>query len=369
MINTQLEKATDKIADYGGKVAFNTAKNIGKGTARGIRHATRHTTLGIVNRLSNHIDGNGNKTFRVFGTGKFTGKLNKAVGGMIFTRVENNKGKYLKREFTSVTRRKHVMASDSFSTIKEEYTRSGQLIKQKVKFNHAFMNKYLLNGKGNIDPAALKKLLDSPLAQNPAYRQAILTQVGIEVAAKRGDRMGKYFKSRTVTMVGGDPNHLLITQVDYKGKTTTLEMVLNSTTGQVCTKYHEAVRTRKFIFFKTSNTRHKVHINNGATDQIITGKEDKYGNITNEVTKFKYGKHIQKGHTLVTASSDKKQVIDKSGALASDINQSEFFFGLDDLQCNFGGSNSDFCRINVFQQGRIRETNKMQTAGILARFI
>jgi hypothetical protein len=366
MINTQLEKATDKIADYGGKVAFNTAKNIGKGTARGIRHTTRHTTLGIVNKFSKHIDGNGNKTFSILGTGK----LNKAVGGMMFTRVENTKGKYLKREFTSVTRRKHAMASDSFATIKEEYTKSGQLVKQDVKFNHEFMNKYLLDGKGNIDPEALKKLLDSPLAQDPDYKKAILAQVAIEVAAKRGNRMGKYFKSRTVTVDSNNPNHLTITQVDYNGKTTTLEMVLNSTTGQVCTKYHEAVRTRRFIFFKTSNTRHTVHINNGATDQIITGKEDKHGKITNEVTKFKYGKHIQKGHDLVTASSDKKQVIDKNGALASNINQSEFFFGLDKLANHVGGGTvSDFCRTNVFQQGRIRRTNSMRTTGVLAAFI
>lgn len=153
-INDALEKAADYGAEVAGKAAVGGARTV----ARGTRATARKTATFAASHLGT-TDADGNKTLAIPG-GRF-------FGNMKFTTVQNADGTtYLKREFTSITGRKHVMISDKYCTIKQEYDRSGKLIKNDVKFKHNFMKDHLIDKDGKFNVGAIQTVLNSNIMRD-----------------------------------------------------------------------------------------------------------------------------------------------------------------------------------------------------------
>ena len=108
----------------------------------------------------------------------------------------------------------------------------------------------------------------------------------------------------------------------------------------------------------------EVFFTNGDMEFTTNGSMGKDGVINSEVSKFKYGAHIQKGHDSILEKSSDNQVIDETGAIAGDVSENKLFFGIDNMfgQSSLNGtSNKDYLKDNIFAEGRRRKTNRVRT--------
>ena len=220
-VKNTIDSKVRKAADWGVGVAGNAAKTTARVTKRRAQAGIRQATMFGVNRLG-RTNTSGGKTLKILGY-KFATEKN-ADGSQM-----------LRREFKSFTGRTHIMVSDKYSTTKIERTKSGKIIKSETKFKHNFIREHLLDKKtGNVNLDAIKTLLNSPKGKDPEYRKMIMQQLAIDMyKARTGKDVGKYFTSRNVQFDPDNPYKLRIEQVDNTGKTFSLDMDINATTGQV----------------------------------------------------------------------------------------------------------------------------------------
>ncbi|MBP3515512.1 MAG: hypothetical protein J6K65_04820, partial [Alphaproteobacteria bacterium] len=351
-ITSKMEEKAGELAQYTVDTGIEAAKTGGRVSKRRVKAGIRRILTGAANTFGED-DGTGNKAF--------------SVAGVKFTDEKNAEGEsVLKREYTSITRRQHIMMSDKYATIKQEYTASGQLIKDEVTFKHNFVNKYLYNQDGTLNMGALQTLLDSPIGKNPAYRQSIIAQLAVKSLKDQGKDIGTYFKSRQVTFDPDHPEKIFIEQIDYSGKVTKISMNIDMQTGQTAVSY----ATKRD---KTGD--YEVYFKNGAVEFNIAGKQDSNGRIVSEKTKFKYSDAAQAGHDSILDKFDGNQVVEGDGSIAANLQQyingdpsrpNPFYLlhGMDDVLgvTNIGGmSVSDFMVQEIFAKGRRMQTNKFKT--------
>lgn len=314
-LTDQLDKQAEKVGDKAMDIAKDATVTTGRVGARRIRAAGRQTMMAAV------------KTF-----GKIrNNNVSIKIPGMTYTVVKNADGStYLKREITNpLNGRKHVMVSDKYATIYQEYDRNGNLIKDKVEFKYNFANKYLINKDGSLNIEAYKILLDSNLAKDPEFKKAIMAKVATEVAKARGLDIGEHFRSRTVTIDPDNPNKVIIVQIDQTGKKTRLSMDVNMITGQAAIQFDLSRGSNRFE--RSGKNEKLVSVfDNGMTRIERTGSRDpSSGTVINEKTKTSYYAAVQAGHASIKDNNEAAQVIDRYGNLASDINYDDFCFGMD----------------------------------------
>ena len=360
-VNAAMEKNAGKVADFAGGMAVQGASATARGAVSFGRNYMRHKLMKMTDEHG-HMSG-GNKTFTV--GGRYMPKW--LTRGLEFKVEDDGHGnQVLRREFTSITGRKHVMVSDEYSTIKQEYTKSGNQIKNKVTFKSGFIRKHLMNAKGEVNVGALHAVLNSPLGQNPAYRQAIMEQLSMEVLKSKGKNVGTYYKSRTVTFNAADPTKISIEQVDHSGRTTKFSLDVNDKTGQAAVSY--ATTTGK------SKKDYEIYFNNGMVEMETKGKRDG-GTILYETTKFNYSATAQKGHDSILEADDSNQVVDKTGAIASNLqktvgtppkdNPNYLLHGMDSIAgvTSIGSQTmDDFVLHDILKRGRVNGTNKFNTS-------
>lgn len=340
-VRKSVENTANKVAGKSADIAKTAATTVGRVTQRRAKAAVRQTIQHSVNTFGT-ANGAGGKTVKMF--------------GVTFSTEKNADGsQVLRREWVNpVNGRKHVMIADKYSTIRQEYTANGKLIRNEVQFKHNFAKKYLVDKTtGNINTGAVKALLDSPAAQNPEYRKAIMEQIAINVSkARGGPDMGKYFKSRDVMFDPRDPNKILFVQKDYEGKTTTMQMEIDPSTGQTAIAYE-----------KNDRKGHVMVVDNGLV---------KVTNI-NGVMTTKYSAYAMQEHDDILATTDGNQVVERNGSIAADLNpanagmsgyKGNLMMGMNNILGvqNIGGiAAEDYMRNNIFAEGRRRKTNKFKT--------
>lgn len=323
-LTDQMDKQAAKVGDKAAAIAGDAAMTAGRVTARRMRAGIRQGAMLMTNTFGKD-DGSGNKRLTI-------------PGVMSFTTMKNADGStYLKREFTNpLNGRKHVMVSDKYSTIRQEYDRNGNLIKSDVSFKHSFAKNYLLNKDGTLNVEAYKVLLDSNLARDPEFKKAIMAQVATTVLKAKGKDIGKYYESRNVTIDPNNPNRIIVEQIDNTGKKTNFSMDVDMTTGQVAVGYTRSRGDNRFE--KSSHSHSEVFerfFDNGAVTITSTGYRDpNTGTIVNEETKFNYSAAVQAGHDSILGHDEGAQVVDKFGNLSSSLDLSDprqnILFGIDE---------------------------------------
>ena len=237
-VRNTIDEKTRKAADWGVGVAGNAAQTAGRVTKRRVQAGVRRGIMAGVN---------------TFGSANASGGKTISFAGMKFQTQRNADGsQVLRREFTSITGRRHVMISDKYSTIKKEYARgSGREIKSEVKFKHGFMQNHLIDdATGKINVGAVQTLLNSPLAQDPEYKKALMSQLAVEIIKKKtGKDIGAYYYSRNIQFDPNDPFNLHIEQKDNTGKTTSFGMKIDPATGQVAVQFHRERDRNRFEKF------------------------------------------------------------------------------------------------------------------------
>lgn len=232
-VKNTVDAKTRKAADWGVGVAGNAAKAAGRVTARRAKAGVRRGMMFGVNRFGAR-NASGGKTIKMLG---YTFATEKGADG----------SQVLRREFTSITGRRHVMISDKYSTIKQEYTKSGKQVKNETTFKHGFALDHLLDEQtGKINIGAVQTLLNSPLGQKPEYRKAIMSQLAVQVAKARGDEVGTYYRSRNIKFDPNNPYNITIEQVDNTGKITSLSMKIDEATGQTAIDYFQDRSPNRF---------------------------------------------------------------------------------------------------------------------------
>lgn len=344
-IRNTIDAKTRKAADWGVGVAGEAVKTTARVTDRRIRAGIRQGAmmgLGLANAGGR-------------------------VMGLKFSAPTTPRGKYLERSFTSITGRKHQMVSDKYTTIKDEYDKTtGKRIGRKVEFKHGFATNYLLDKEtGRINQGALQTLLDSPLAQNPEYRQAIMEHVAIEMyKMKTGQDVGKYFRSRD-TIYDPTTNSLRMEQVDYKGKTTTIEFSMDATTGQVATSWLVQDK-HNFNMGCDNGLLHFVKSGKKTAGDIRNGAK-----ILSSQTVQKYSDFAQKGHDSFTSKFDDNQIVDRQGNIAQDVDilyagnkdyKGDLFAGMRNGICGIdqidGKSVKDYVHQDILVRNRRARANK-----------
>ena len=255
-INKGMEKMADHAVQTAGHVAV-AGVHVAERKAR----ATARQSMKLAVNTFGTTDASGNKTLKIPG-----GRL---MGNMQFTTVKNPDGTtYLKREFRSITGRRHVMISDKYSTIKQEYEDkrdaagniiSSKLIKSEVKFKHNFLKKHLIDKDGKFNVGAVDTLMRSNIAQDPAYKEAIMAQLAVEAMKKKGLKVGTYFSSRTVHYNPANPGKIFVEQVDHNGKKTLFDLNINMTTGQYLAAYDQDIKRTHPLHEWERKQRIKAH--------------------------------------------------------------------------------------------------------------
>ena len=180
----------------------------------------------------------------------FSGKYNtRTVGGKQYLEKE-------KKYANGIVKERKLY--DDYSIITIKYDRSGNEIGRHVEFRDSFAKGSLLDAKGRIDQDALKALMDSPLAQDPAYKQAIMEQIAINALEAKGKKVGKFYSKRTVTFNASNPNEILIDQVDHNGRVTKVSMKIDPTTGQVALAHGTKRVDNKLLRRQGVSTKHET---------------------------------------------------------------------------------------------------------------
>lgn len=219
-VTDQVNKAGEKVANKSRDVAIAGGVWAANSTGRLARNTARVGMGKAVNRFGS-TDPSGKKSLHLFGM-EYSTNVDPTTGKTVLSRSWKN---YLNGRI-------HTTTYDRYTTLKQEYDKNGILIKSEAKFKHEFMNKYLFDENGDINVGALNAIMDSPLAQNPKYREAIMSQIAVNALKKKGFKINKYFNSRKVTFDPTNPNKIIIEQVDYRGKTSTYSIDIDSSTGR-----------------------------------------------------------------------------------------------------------------------------------------
>ena len=257
-IRNTIDEKTRKAADWGVGAAGNAAKSAGRVVDRRVRAGIRQGVMAGV---------------RAFGTDNGAGVKTLSFAGIKFQTQRNADGSHvLRREFRSITGRRHVMISDKYSTIKKEYANvSGREVKSEVKFKHGFIKNHLIDdATGKINVGAVQTLLNSPLGQDPEYRKALMAQLAVEVIKKKtGKDIGAYYYDRHVQFDPNDPYNLHIEQKDNTGKTTSFGMKIDPTTGQVAVQFYRERDKNRIEKLGRVRKRAGRMINIAATSAIV----------------------------------------------------------------------------------------------------
>ena len=238
-----VERVSKKVGNYTAQVVGKSAAGFGNSTARRFRSINRHLALGLAQRFGKNR--NNNKEFSVAGV-KFISETDAATGKSI-----------LRREFTSITGRRHVTISDKVCTIKEEYDRKGNLIKRTVRFKYGSLRKLLVDKDGKVDLETLNFVFGSRIGRN--YRQAIMEQVAVDALKAKGKNIGTYYNSRHVIYDPATPTKITIEQIDHSGKVTRFGLNVNPVTGQTATSYVQDVTKTDPIHRTERKTRVWMH--------------------------------------------------------------------------------------------------------------
>lgn len=226
-VTNPVENYTRKAADYTAQAAGNAALSIANSTGRRFNALNRHGAI-LMAKTFGSTDADGNKTVN--------------FAGMRFTAEQNPQGKsVLRREYKTFNGRRHVMLSDKYSTIYQVYDSNGNLISSRAEFKHNFAKKYLFNENGEVNVGALQTLLDSPLGQDPAHRQAIMEQIAVNAAKNKGYKIGTYYNKRIVRFDPNNPTKISVEQIDHAGSVTSFSLDVNMQTGQTAVGYAQDV--------------------------------------------------------------------------------------------------------------------------------
>ncbi len=354
-VKNTIDSKVRKAADWGVGVAGNAAKTTARVTKRRAQAGIRQATMFGVNRLG-RTNTSGGKTLKILGY-KFATEKN-ADGSQM-----------LRREFKSFTGRTHIMVSDKYSTTKIERTKSGKIIKSETKFKHNFIREHLLDKKtGNVNLDAIKTLLNSPKGKDPEYRKMIMQQLAIDMyKARTGKDVGKYFTSRNVQFDPDNPYKLRIEQVDNTGKTFSLDMDINATTGQVAI---DALRQWDSFYERD--------ISNGLLNMQETGRKtagdirDGSAQTAGVRTTVTFSEYAQKGHDDISDRVGGNQIIEENGTIARDLDpayagedgyKGDLLYGLDKATGEkINGKNlKDYVKDDVLVKMRKKRVNKIST--------
>ncbi|MBQ8750918.1 MAG: hypothetical protein IJZ30_04715 [Alphaproteobacteria bacterium] len=336
-VSDKVEDNVSRMAKNAGSQAVNAADYVVSGVSRGAGHIGRPAMKWAVNRAG--------------------GKLN--LGGMTYSNVNIGGGKkVLSRSWTNpINDRLHETYYNRFLDIKQEKDDSGILIKSEVKFKNNFIKKHLLDKKGDINVEAINKLLNSDIAQVPGAKEAIMSQVAIEVAKIKGLDIGTNFNSRNIIFDPTNPYEIKVMQQDTSKKDTNFSLKMDPNTGRVAITMDR---------IRSDGSRIAV-FDNGMVK--ITTIVDKDGN---EVSTTEYYKRISDNHTKITDSIEENQVVDNTGKIAKDLDPSQggkvaddLCFGMDDSM-NLGmkipnGKTVKDMYIGLMQRNRVTKRNRQNT--------
>ncbi len=250
-LTDQMDKQVSKVGDKAAAVAGDAVVTTGRVTARRMRAGVRRGAMAMTNKWGKD-DGAGNKRL--------------SIAGLSFTTAKNADGStYLKREFTNpLNGRKHIMVSDKYSTIRQEYDRNGNLIKSKVEFKHSFAKNHLLNKDGTINMGAYRTLMDSDLAKDPEFKKALMAQVATTVLKAKGKDIGVHFEARNVTIDPSNPNRIIVEQIDNTGKKTNFSMNIDAATGKVAVNFTRSRDRNRFEKAAHSLNVGSTHVGNNS---------------------------------------------------------------------------------------------------------
>lgn len=234
-VRNTIDAKTRKAADWGVGAAGAAAVTAGRVTKRRVNAGVRQGIMAGVN---------------TFGKANAAGGKSISFAGIKFQTQRGADGsQVLRREYRSITGRRHVMISDKYSTIKKEYAnKSGREVKSEVTFKHGFVLNHLIDDStGRINVGAVQTLLNSPLAQDPEYKQAIMSQLAVNIIKKKtGKDIGAYYYSRNIQFDPNNPYNLHVEQKDNTGKTTSFGMNIDPATGQVAIQFHRERDRNRF---------------------------------------------------------------------------------------------------------------------------
>lgn len=274
MVSSPIENYTGKAADWAtsaaGNATLSSVNALGSGARRASGHITRGTIRAAVNRFGSS-DPLGNKTLSIAGMTFATHKNSK--GETIVLRGHNS---YTKSAINTARNwfntmvlgkapenynpgRSYATVSDRYSTIRYVSDDHGNIISSEVEFKHNFANKYLFNENGEVNMGALKTLLDSSLGQDPEYRKAILAQVALEGAKKRGFHVSSYYNKREITFDPNDPYSISIKQIDHSGSVTDFSLQIDEQTGRTAIGYRAKVTKTAPMHKLERKTKIKMH--------------------------------------------------------------------------------------------------------------
>ena len=255
---------TNPVEHYAGKAgeaaltaAGNTALSAVSTTGRLTRGANRNIALALTKTFGATDAATGNKTVK--------------IAGRTFTAEKNADGKtVLKREHTSFSGRQHTTVYDKYTTIHQVRDRNGNLISSQVEFKHNFAKKYLFNEKGEVNIGAMKKLLEeSRLGKDPAYRQAIMEQIAVEAAKRKGFNVGSYFNQRRVIYDPNNPHKISIEQIDHSGSVTKISLDVDERTGQTAFGFSQDIASTSPFQKVERKAKIKMH-------KLFMGQEGHY---------------------------------------------------------------------------------------------
>lgn len=365
--NAVVNQAEKQAKRVGNAVAQGTA-TVGKATASTIKRGTNNIGRGMGKGIVNVFgtaNAQGGKTLKL---GKTASVLTLGLARNVsFSTVKNLDGtKALKREYKSITGRKHVKISDRYTTIRQEYSRNGSMIKNKVNFKHNFVNKHLFDKTGKINAGALKKLLASPLGQNPQYRQAIMAEIAKRtMKAKLGRDVGKYFHNSHITFNPLNPSQIIIKQQEHRGifgsnpnkKVSTIMMDIDMTTGQIALQHS----------LRRGDTYENI-FDNGLVTLTTKGKYDSSGAVVDEKTKIKYSAAVMANHDKIDEKLNGRQVVEANGTISSLVNGSNGGPTLTHGMDNFYGhltisrqTASQYVVNNVLAESRRKKSSTLNT--------
>ena len=345
-ISSKMDEVSGKLADKMGTVAAKGAGAVYRGAKNGTRNIARVGMSKFVNKFGKD-NGSGGKKIK--------------IGNLSFeTNVDPNTGKtLLKRTWTNpLNGRTHSATYDRYSTIKEVTDKNGNVISSDVKFRHSFVNDHMFDEKGNINQGAMDHIMNSPLAQNPKYREMMMAKFATMALEKKGIKVGKNYNSRKITTDPKNPNKITVEQVDHNGRITRFSMEIDPKTG----------RTSIAHMTQHKNGEASSYVNNGMVE--ISTRRKSNGE---EVTTYKYSEEAQKNHRHFSDKREDGKIVDSNGKIAKDLDpnqggakEKDLMFGMDALSdlgvVPAGLDAKEYVVKEILANGARNKTNRLSTS-------
>jgi len=315
------QKKAEQATVAGIKAGAKGAQNLGRRAAmRGVDYFGHTNVFGSGYKVSNmklfgksytvETAPDGKRTFRTYRTSLFSGR-----------RIET--------------------ISDGLSLIEMEYDGT-RLVKSRVKFKYASMEKNLLDKNGNINRDAVKELMNSNVAKShPEYAKLLMAEVAIKSLKAKGYDLGKNYNSRNIIFDPRDPNKISIVQQDFSGKKTTLSLEFDPKTGRA--GVGQLVERKR----SDGSIEKEYMFDNGMLKLQGRTVIDKHGSARS-ITEYSYSAMAQKGHDHYTDDdgAEANQVVAENGEIAKDLDptrggkkEMDLMLGID----NFLAQASDGC--------------------------